>query len=548
MQSRFLGRGVSKHALLAGAAFGLAACSGGGGSSSSSPPSPPPPPSNTAPALQFTVDDLSPDEGQPFIIDASGSTDADGDALTITITQTSGPDAGPPPDDLVVPAVEGVQGFSAPEVSVDEEMVFEITVSDGEDSVAVSVTVTATNIVFEPVTTAFAVTGSVDVPVGIQAIDTALVDESFVPGIFPDTSYAGLAPGVSSGTDLVVLEGQNGAFEPAQRLSISTTPVGSAGAFYSWFASMGYLLVAAIEDLDTVASFSSDLVLSTKFSPDFNVSIDAPCAIIPTIIDETVFPSSDVTIDFIVGRRGGGLGFVLDTSIDPDVIELSEFTSLLESGAYCAGSGHTPTYLETGGATGVIFRNVALLDYDSGNVTILNAGTKPLPEILNTEPLVDGPANGFEILSAEFRTSFIGSSSPNPFTEFMQVSLNSGGHDGENKVDVYQRGWTSGDPFVRIAELTWPRGVAAGSIMEDFDEDGDLDIAIALQTAPYVVYFENTGELLSPVFGDPAFLEVGLAVNQVIARRYDSDELPHLVLLKTSEGALVLVDNETGGP
>ena len=63
-------------------ALGLSAC-GGGGSSNPPPPPPPPPPSNTAPVASFTGA-TTVVAGTPLALDASGSTDANGDALTYT--------------------------------------------------------------------------------------------------------------------------------------------------------------------------------------------------------------------------------------------------------------------------------------------------------------------------------------------------------------------------------------------------------------------------------------------------------------------------------
>lgn len=139
-------------ALLATSAFlGLAACSGGGGGSpsptptSSPTPTPTPTPTNSAPVAAISAPNgASADEGQPLILDASGSTDDDGDTLSFAWTQTSGPSAQIADDQTDMATV------TLPEISADTVLTFEVEVSDGAASTTAAIDVTALDIVLTP--------------------------------------------------------------------------------------------------------------------------------------------------------------------------------------------------------------------------------------------------------------------------------------------------------------------------------------------------------------------------------------------------------------
>ncbi len=122
----------------------LTAC--GGSSSSTAPPVnvTPPPPTNNAPMAVLTVDKSSLDEGQTFTLDASASTDSDGDSLTYVWIQKSGT----PVDRRG--ATGSTISLNAAEVSTDELASFEVQVSDGRDISVASIDVEFLNIVQEP--------------------------------------------------------------------------------------------------------------------------------------------------------------------------------------------------------------------------------------------------------------------------------------------------------------------------------------------------------------------------------------------------------------
>jgi hypothetical protein len=93
------------------------------------------PPANAAPTADAGSDQTV-DEGATVTLDASGSSDPDGDQLGYTWTQTDGPDVSLSANDAVSPT------FTAPDVDGDTTLTFEVTVSDGTDAATDTVNVT----------------------------------------------------------------------------------------------------------------------------------------------------------------------------------------------------------------------------------------------------------------------------------------------------------------------------------------------------------------------------------------------------------------------
>ena len=97
-------------------------------------------PANQAPIADAGADQTV-DEGTTVELDASGSSDPDGDSLSYDWTQTAGTSVSLTDADTATPS------FTAPDVGTDETLGFEVTVSDGEasDSDVVNVTVEDTD-------------------------------------------------------------------------------------------------------------------------------------------------------------------------------------------------------------------------------------------------------------------------------------------------------------------------------------------------------------------------------------------------------------------
>lgn len=125
----------------------LAACGGGGGNSTQTSP-PPILSNNIAPITAISVSNMSPNEGLTSTLDASGSSDADGDSLTFSWTQLSGPDLS-----FSAPS-DSVTDVSVPNLAQDETARIQLQVSDGNDVTIQEVTLNLINVVLTPIATA----------------------------------------------------------------------------------------------------------------------------------------------------------------------------------------------------------------------------------------------------------------------------------------------------------------------------------------------------------------------------------------------------------
>lgn len=109
------------------------ACGGGGGNSSSTPP--PIATVNQAPVVSAKSPVIV-TEGQPFTLDASGSSDREGAALTFNWRQVSGPDVEIQSQD------QSKATIVAPELDDDQALSFEVSVSDGLNTETSTVSLT----------------------------------------------------------------------------------------------------------------------------------------------------------------------------------------------------------------------------------------------------------------------------------------------------------------------------------------------------------------------------------------------------------------------
>ena len=94
--------------------------------------------SNTPPTADAGSDQTV-EEGETVTLDATGSDDPDGDSLTYSWTQTSGPDVSLTDADTITPE------FTVPEVDSETDLTFEVTVDDGQATDTDTTTVTVTD-------------------------------------------------------------------------------------------------------------------------------------------------------------------------------------------------------------------------------------------------------------------------------------------------------------------------------------------------------------------------------------------------------------------
>ncbi|GAB7095057.1 hypothetical protein JCM30237_22100 [Halolamina litorea] len=101
-------------------------------------------PDTNSPPTADAGTDQTVNESTSVSLDASGSSDPDGDSLSYSWTQTGGPDV------TLSDASTATPSFTAPAVDADDTLTFEVTVSDGEASDSDTVTVAVQNVPDEP--------------------------------------------------------------------------------------------------------------------------------------------------------------------------------------------------------------------------------------------------------------------------------------------------------------------------------------------------------------------------------------------------------------
>ena len=159
------------------------ACGGGGGGSSSDSSSSNSTPVNRAPVISTNSKSVI-TEGQPFELDASDSSDRDGDSLTYSWRQVSGPAI------AIASATDAKLSLTAPMLDADETVAFEVSVTDG----ALTTTSTVTLDV-EDVKTSVAISESTEFGTGGPQIPSQTVpDPSVFEGRKPLDQIIGLTP------------------------------------------------------------------------------------------------------------------------------------------------------------------------------------------------------------------------------------------------------------------------------------------------------------------------------------------------------------------
>lgn len=116
---------ISKNLKFAASSLAILMCTAcGGSSSSSSSASSPPAVVNQPPVIAISKMSVV-TEGQPFTLDASGSSDSNGDTLSFSWRQTSGPNL------ELGSATSPTLALTAPLLDANETVMFELSVSDG---------------------------------------------------------------------------------------------------------------------------------------------------------------------------------------------------------------------------------------------------------------------------------------------------------------------------------------------------------------------------------------------------------------------------------
>lgn len=514
---------ASYKALLIAGSLLFGACGGGGGSSTTPapppPPPPPPPPSNVAPVLNITTTptNQSVDERQDFTIDATGSTDADGDTISYSITQTSGT------TQTVTETSTGVFTFTAPEVTADETVTFDVTASDGTLSDTSSLTVTISNIALTPANTTL-LTFSQNIQVdatNLRGFRTGRVD---VVDTSEPISIFGIGRLPNGETAQLFLEANSdGSFDPLTSTILSG--VSDNGPILPRTA----LLTATDTLLDIIYAFENDnsvkVVIAQNTVPfSFvpllsTISVPAPCGL------DTLFYRAALGLDtapfdddIVLASRDGGVSmaspiFSDATDIIYDVTEVIPASA----GVFCgleninlAGFSVPPDQKESATLIGT--------DFLTGILTVFqldDTNTYVATDQLALENIPDGAS----VIDGDRTSVLVPTPDPFPVIEYYYLTVTSDNeHNGQHTIHIAREGATDRSAFEILDTVTWPTGTYKRVYAFDADRDTDLDIFVLLESAPFIVYFEGLEEDTNgdTIFADPSYIEIGFDVSELL--------------------------------
>ena len=473
-----------KQWVIAGAvlAVSLSACGGGGSGSgsppaSSPPPPPPPPPANIAPSVTITSNAIGTDEGQVAWIDATASTDADGDTLTFEIRQTGGPAILPAPGEADIDVMASRIAFSVPEVAADTDLEFEVSVSDGTDTSTQSFSLTARNIELSPVTNLL---GDTFIRIPDSGSEEQVV-YGYTNGFASAYAIRSLADVTEPGTGRQVLSLINrhllsdGSFGPAERtdLDIPADPK----RFRTWAVVTRNYLFAEI-----IASEAADKVYvlnQTDSSPPYavftKIEVDAPCAVSGGFFEPVDFANGDL----IIGQRGGGLAVYYNQGNDNPPAESGKFDPpiyLTDSGQYC---------------------HIGLLAAPQSAPSAIDSADGTLHRWIQTGPplgILESPAINLELLPDETIIAYA-ANGDSLGRQVHAIVTTSGEHDGTHRLILLYTDYDGG--ALKRTVRTWTKGIPSDVFIFDLDDpsasNGAKDVVVALKTAPYAVIVEELG-------------------------------------------------------
>lgn len=486
------------------AGFMLTACGGGGDSSGggtpvSPPPPPPPPPVNAAPTARADVTPAAPQEGQPFILDASASTDPEGAALTYSWSQVSGP-----PVTLTASNQAQIE-LAAAEVTEDTQAVFRVAVSDGTNTSTADVPVTFANIAQTPV---FFDPGP---PLAQATLDIRPL--SLVP---------------FSGFGIIVATEEHPA--GAQSLHKLTTDLSSASlqldlAFEGTFeAGTSFTSVSHLQSPPYPAAGRRLLALETNADRIRFLRAPEDLSMLEMEVDLDVEKPCSATFGTI--SRLDGVGAIRQYRVGQYGLGMAVF----EAGLY--SSSEVPEFVarERVQLTQTLCPTLAASQsYDgysvhSGSILALNQTTNSLEQYVrnfstseiqlwNSAPVPTGITSGPPTLSAATATY------RSPGT-FMLAVYTDGKHEGEHALTV---GTLSNDGFSQSTHR-WTIGTPTSISIQDANQDGMIEIIIVSSSSPQAIVFQETPNRTAqnPLgLTGPSYMEIGLGATHALSTAVD---------------------------
>ena len=463
----------------------LAACSGGG--SGSPPPPPPPPPVNSAPTAVLTASSTTVDEGQSLTLDASGSSDADGDTLSFSWSQVSGPAA-------TITPTGNTATIQASEVTTDGAMVFRATVSDGTATSTSDVTISAVNIVLTPASTVL----------GPAAAKLSGLDN-------PHHAFLTLSLGFGSQLALSTITGNGnssqlsffdppnagvfGADKPTPIAEDASGNVSTTAGSYTNTTNTN--LVYGFESEGIVRVYSSTGG-SPAYSELSSISIPNVCAL--TTIFGDGFP-----LNLVVGQRNSGIRILLNRAYTGAPVE--------EWGQFVQGSQITSTGSYCHLFSGDNGTNIHGFNADDG---LLHFWERQATSLYVEQPPID-----FQIPNSLNLVGVTGQTNNRGFFLYAAI-VSDGQHDGDHRLILLHNRFDGSGATTRL-EYTWPKGIPSDLTIAGLTVAGEApDILVSLNSAPFLAVVENAATAargdIEPAFGSVMFAPTRLGATEIHER------------------------------
>ena len=532
---------------LSASVLALAACGGGGGgggtstpTTTSPPPPSPPPPANAAPAIVTAVGNSTPDEGQTFTLDASGTSDPESDPLTFSWAQLSGPAV-----DIPDTSMEVLAELRVPELNETSVATFEVTVSDGTNESKQSLDITLTDIHQEPrfdAEPALLDTLSFDDPVEAVFVDNRIsfsmsgANTAFVATELPTGEKLRIQQlGLSPADELGIVNPASILEDPTKPASFASAHVMGASQYYwSSFA----VLEEATNRLKVFVQYDAEETLENVLS----LPVKSPCASY-----RITKPFNNWNGPMLIGSREGGFSLI-DTNNgyqgSPPEVPLYRTFGTVES--FCA------IYAAENPLQGQTYNSYDPTMITLPDVVALNSDTNEIyhyKQSVYADPYTS-EYGAPEITELDLQTSeslqLVASTRIGRFSDFgtgMALVFTDGKHNGTHRLVIIG---TNVNRVIIQGTYNWSKGVPADVLLDDLNGDNFPEIVVITETSPDAVVFtaqpdaaiippEPNGQWgFLPLLG-PSYIDIGLgAVSAVPSIRNALG--PDLLLITDKEG------------
>jgi hypothetical protein len=406
-------------------------------------------------------------------VDASGSSDADGDSLTFSWSQTSGPSA------VINNAQSDIATITLPEVSSDAVLTFEVSVSDGTVSSTSSIDLTSLDIVLTPTVDVFGARAA-----GVQGLENPRGVSLYATDAFSGTGVR-LAGVEDDGSGLSFFYFAKGAGEtlggdqPALLQGVAGEEVSRTR--------MGFF------GAEVIGLRSRDEVLfylhnggSVPYELAATGSISDPCA-----VQELQYSGQEA----VAVGTGNGIDVALFSSVGSGL----QFDSTIEvsaSGDFCELATAAGGY------------KIYAVDADTKILHVWEVfqSTASATEYASTDLAL---AAG-DVVTAIEAYQFVRAG-----TYYIPVLVTDGAHDGHHRLLIYKE---SSGVTEFVTSFSWDKGIPTGVALEFDQSSGQGRFIVNLENTPYALVVGVVDDAFTspePVFSFDGYAPISLGVSDI---------------------------------